>query len=105
VTPTPLRSFRMNLRAHLARVAKGEALSLTLHGRPVAEVTHPGGARFYQSALYRVAQLLTAGDTEGARRLAWLAASLGPMGVDTAEIDAGWEWAGERLAALDPTTP
>lgn len=42
MTHTPIRSFRMNLRAHLARVAKGEALTLTQHGRPVAEV-HPVG--------------------------------------------------------------
>jgi antitoxin (DNA-binding transcriptional repressor) of toxin-antitoxin stability system len=42
LTPTPLRSFRMNLRAYLARVAKGEALSLTQYGRAVAEV-HPVG--------------------------------------------------------------
>jgi prevent-host-death family protein len=42
VTPTPLRSFRMNLLAYLARVAKGEALSLTRHGKPVAEVVPVG---------------------------------------------------------------
>jgi prevent-host-death family protein len=42
VTPTPIRTFRANLRSLLARAARGEALVVTYRGLPIAEVVPVG---------------------------------------------------------------
>lgn len=42
MTPLPIRTFRANLRAWLARVARGEPAVVTYRGAPVAEVVPVG---------------------------------------------------------------
>ena len=42
--PLPIRTFRATLRGSLARAARGEHLTITYRGAPIAEVNPVGTA-------------------------------------------------------------
>jgi prevent-host-death family protein len=44
VTPTPIRTFRANLRDFLSRAARGESFTITYRGAPIAEINPVGTA-------------------------------------------------------------
>jgi prevent-host-death family protein len=83
-----IRELRDNLSRQIRRVEAGERISITAHGRVVAELVPPGSGPAPQS---KFDQLLAAGiirpPVEPAGPIAWLSIQL-PRGTAAELIDA-----------------